>query len=274
METTPFIKWVGGKRQLLPELRKHIPNNYNHYWEPFIGGGALLFDLQPKKATICDLNSELVNVYTVVRDDLSKLKFHLCRHRENHNEDYYYDIRDCDRDTYTFRLMSPCKRAARFIYLNRTCYNGLWRENKKGQNNTPIGSNKGKLAQNIFNYGNLQRVSSYLQGKEIFHADYKQIDPNYGDFVYFDPPYYPIEMKANFTAYTALDFNGTCHIELKEFIDTLTERGVKVLLSNSSADKIRELYRGYEIIEVEATRLVNSRVSGRGKVKELLIKNY
>jgi DNA adenine methylase len=274
METTPFIKWVGGKRQLLPELRKHIPVTYNRYWEPFLGGGALLFDLQPQEATITDLNPELVNAYTVVKDNLDKLIFHLTQHEENHNEDYYYDVRSCDRNDYRFRLIPPVQKAARFIYLNKTCYNGLWRVNKKGQNNTPIGSNKGELAQNVFNCENLQRVSDYLQGKEILHADYKQINPNYGDFVYFDPPYYPIQIKPNFTAYTALDFNGECHMELKQFIDILTERGVKVLLSNSSADFIRELYQGYEIIEVDAARLVNSRVTGRGKVKELLIKNY
>jgi DNA adenine methylase len=274
METTPFIKWVGGKRQLLPELRRHIPVTFNHYYEPFIGGGALLLDLQPEKATICDLNPELVNAYTVVRDNFNLLKWYLEQHKENHDEIYYYKIRDYDRDTYRFRLIPPVQKAARFIYLNKTCYNGLWRVNKKGQNNTPIGSNKGKLAQNVFNCENLWRVSDYLQGKEIFQADYKQINPSYGDFVYFDPPYYPVALKPNFTAYTALDFNGECHMELKQFIDILTERGVKVLLSNSNADFIRELYQGYEIIEVDAARLVNSRVSGRGKVKELLIKNY
>jgi DNA adenine methylase len=274
METTPFIKWVGGKRQLLPEIRKHIPNTFNHYWEPFIGGGALLFDLQPSKATVSDLNLELINTYTAIRDDLDKLKIHLKQHKENHDELHYYRVRDYDRAD-TYHLMPPVEKAARFIYLNKTCYNGLWRVNKKGQNNTPIGSNgESKLAQNIFNLENLERVSNYLQGKEISHADYKQIAPSYGDFIYFDPPYYPIEMKASFTSYTALDFSGECHEELKEFIDTLTMRRVKVLLSNSSTDFVRKLYQKYEAIEVEASRLVNSKVGGRGKVKELLIKNY
>jgi DNA adenine methylase len=274
METLPFIKWVGGKRQLLPEIKKYLPCTFNHYWEPFIGGGALLLNLQPPKTTISDLNPELINAYVAVRDNLSRLIFYLNQHKDNHDELHYYRVRDYDRAD-TYHLMSPVEKAARFIYLNKTCYNGLWRVNKRGQNNTPIGSNgESKLAQNIFNCENLERVSSYLQGKEIFHADYKQIKPDYGDFVYFDPPYYPVELKASFTSYTVLDFSGACHGELKEFIDTLTALGVKVLLSNSNTDFVRKLYQRYEIIEVDAARLVNSKVSGRGKVKELLVKNY
>jgi DNA adenine methylase len=277
METAPFIKWVGGKRQLLPVLRKHIPVTYNHYWEPFIGGGALLFDLQPSRATLSDLNPGIVNAYTVIRDDLPRLLTHLNQHRVNHDEIYYYQVRDCDRNDYNFRLMSPVQRAARFIYLNRTCYNGLWRVNKKGQMNTPVGSvgKRDKLPSDIFNYANLKRVSAYLQGKQIVYGDYKEITPSYGDFVYLDPPYYPISNTTNnFTAYTSFDFNSGCHEELKKFVDSLTKKGVKVLLSNSATGFVRELYQGYEIIEVDAARLVNCLVSGRGKVKELLIKNF
>lgn len=269
MSAEPFIKWAGGKRQLLPELRKHRPEMFRRYFEPFIGGAALFFDLEPTGGAILgDMNPHLVNAYEVVRDEVDALIHKLLQYKEQHCEEFYYDVRDVifDGDDVT--------RAANFIYLNKTGYNGLYRVNRDGGYNVPFGRHKNP---GIFEPDNLRACSQALQGVRVmangFQVTVEQAER--GDFVYFDPPYVPVGGEADFTSYTADGFTLQDQARLRDCALELKKRGVFVLLSNSDTPQVRQLYRhkdfGFEMRRIEAKRAINSSVDKRGPVGELLI---
>lgn len=268
----PFLKWVGGKRQLLPAIQKYIPKKIDLYCEPFVGGGAVFFHIQPKRAIINDLNTELINVYDTIQNDLEALVEDLKTHKND--SDYFYKIRSLDRED-NFKSISSVKRASRIVYLNKTCYNGLYRVNNSGEFNAPFGKYKNP---NIVNEPILKAVNKYLSSNEIeiFNIDYEklltQIPQN--SFVYLDPPYYPVSESSNFTGYVQGGWGMHDQVRLKNACDNLNERGVKFLLSNSASDFIKDLYSGYEINVVKATRAINSNADKRGEVDEVLIKNY
>lgn len=271
---SPILKWVGGKRQLLSEIRGLIPE-YTTYYEPFIGGGAVLFDRQPERAVINDSNEELINVYRVIKDSPDQLIGHLSAHRENNCEEYFYRVRAMDRDAAVFREMTAAERAARIIYLNKTCYNGLFRVNSAGEFNAPWGRYKNP---NILNEAAIRAISGYLNSAKVVIkcGDYREALKGIrkGAFVYFDPPYMPISASSSFTGYTAMGFREEEQVALKEQCDLLNQKGVKFLLSNSSCKFIEDLYQGYVITKVGAKRAVNADPSKRGAVEEVLVRNY
>lgn len=262
----PFLKWVGGKRGIIQELRDRLPDKYNDYYEAFVGGGALFFDLKPKKAHISDANLDLILTYKVIQKDVDKLIEVLKKHQKHHCEEYYYRLRT------KHHLDDPIEVAARMIYLNKTCFNGLWRVNKKGEFNTPMGkyANPG-----ICQEDNLRACHRALKTATIEYKDYTKIEPKSGDFCYFDPPYHPTN-ETSFTAYSALDFTEKDQSELAEFCKELHKKGVKIMLSNSNTKFIRDLYKAniFKIAIVNAPRLVNCKPNGRNSVEEVLITNY
>ena len=270
----PFLKWAGGKRQLMPYIREQIPAKYNRYFEPFIGGAAVLFDLQPTKANINDVNAELTNCYRVIKEKPDELLAHISTHENT--EEYFYKLRGLDREP-NFIDLSDVERASRIIFLNKTCFNGLFRVNSRGEFNVPFGNYINPL---IANQSVIKAVSSYLkkQDVQITNDDFADAvaDAKKGDFVYFDPPYDPVSDTASFTGYNLDKFDRTEQKRLKEVADDLTRRKCKVLLSNSDTEFIRDLYKNeYFIIDVVyANRNINSVGTGRGKVTEVLIRNY
>lgn len=272
----PVVKWVGGKRQLLPEIKRYIPKNITTYVEPFLGGGAVLFELQPKKAIVNDFNSELINVYNVIKENPEELILCLENHKNNNSEDYFYRIRALDRFP-EYDGLSNVEKASRLLYLNKTCYNGLFRVNKAGQFNTPYGKYKNP---NIVNEVTIRAMSKYLNKNNIkmLTGDYKEALKNLrkGAFVYFDPPYLPISTSSSFTGYTENGFDIDKQIELRDECKKLSKRGISFLLSNSYSPDILELYSDstlFEIHIVQATRNVNSISDKRGEINEVLITN-
>ncbi len=268
----PFIKWVGGKRQLIDELEKRLPKEYNNYFEPFIGGGALLFHLKPKNATINDYNSELTNLYTVVKENVEELIQDLKKHKNEH--DYYYEIRSWDRNKRGYAQRSDVRKAGRFIYLNRTGYNGLYRVNRNGENNVPYGRYKNPR---ILDEDNLKACSEYLQSVKICNDDFEKVikeNVKKGDFVYFDPPYVPVNKTSSFTSYTDQGFDEAMQTRLRDLCIYLGDIGAKFMLSNSDTPLINELYKDFKIDKVLASRAVNSKGSGRGKIYEVVVRNY
>jgi DNA adenine methylase len=271
---TPFVKWVGGKRQLMDSIVEAMPKNIRNYTyvEPFIGGGAALFHIQPKNAIINDFNSELINVYNVVKENLNELIIDLKKHKNE--SEYFYHIRSLDRSE-DFAKTGKIQKASRLIYLNKTCYNGLYRVNNAGEFNSPFGRYKNP---NIVNEPVLRAVSLYLNSNniQIANTDYEDIlkglDRN--SFVYLDPPYHPISESSNFTGYIQGGWNIFDQTRLREACDDLTKRGVKFLLSNSASGFIKDQYRNYNISIVKAIRSINADAEKRGEVDELLIRNY
>lgn len=270
----PFLKWVGGKKQLIPEIEKLLPKGLANrpYYEPFVGGGALFFSLQPKVAVINDYNEELINVYKVIKSNPEDLIADLKKHKNT--AEYFYEIRAVDRAP-LFNSLTDIQRASRIIYLNKTCYNGLYRVNNAGEFNTPFGRYTNP---NIVNEPVIRAVSRYLNTAkiQIMNGDYslalKNIPAN--SFVYLDPPYHPISDSSNFTGYVQGGWTERDQLRLKEVCDSLNEKGVEFLLSNSSSDFIKELYSGYNIHVVKATRAINSDSTKRGCIDEFLISNY
>lgn len=272
----PFVKWVGGKRQLLKQFRElnlYPPECFNPesntYFEPFVGGGAVFFDLLPKHAELSDTNRELVMTYNVIKDNVDGLIKSLKKHI--YNKEYYLGVRAQD-----INELSDIEIASRFIFLNRTGFNGMYRVNKSGQFNVPFGRYKNPL---ICDENNLRKVSEALQGITITHRDYKDVLElaKIGDFIYFDPPYYPLNPTSSFTAYTAKGFFEKEQIELRDTFVKLHERECFVMLSNSDTPFINELYSGLEGVSVNkiiAGRAINSKGSKRGKINEVLITNY
>lgn len=269
----PMLKWVGGKRQLLSEIVPMIDSKCSTYVEPFVGGGAVLFNMQPKKAIINDYNQELINVYKTVRDNLDDLLVELKVHEEKNSVDYYYEIRALDRED-SFKKMSDVEKAARIIYLNKTCYNGLYRVNSSGQFNSPYGRYKNP---NIVNETVLRAICKYFNSNEIeiLNGDYREALKNLekASFVYLDPPYMPISSSSSFTGYTEGGFGYNGQVELKKECDKLTEQGIRFLQSNSDCEEIRELYKDYKIKTVKAKRNINSVAKKRGEINEVLISN-
>jgi len=272
----PFVKWVGGKRQLLAQFRRlnlYPPEIFDiktgKYFEPFVGGGAVFFDLLPKEGYLSDLNKELVTTYNVIKNDVEGLIKSLKKHKIN--KEYFLKVRTQDP-----KFLSDLNVASRFIFLNRTCFNGMYRVNSKGGFNVPFGKYSNPL---ICDEDNLKKVSKALQYVEIKHQDYKGVlkKAKKGDFVYFDPPYYPVSKTASFTSYTAESFLDKEQIELRDTVLELNKRGCFVMLSNSDTPFINKIYSGFKeicISKVEAGRAINSNGSGRGKITEVLITNY
>ena len=269
----PVVKWVGGKRQLLDEITPLLPKRIPSYCEPFLGGGAVLFSLQPSKAIVNDLNGDLIAVYEIIRDDVESLIADLRKHKNT--SEYFYEIRDLDRDKETYQAMSKVERASRLIYLNKTCFNGLFRVNSSGEFNSPFGYYKNP---NIVNEPVLRAVSKYFSSGNItFCSEDFAVTLNRvgkGGFVYLDPPYDPVSDTASFTGYNKYGFDRNEQIRLKQCCDELTQRGIKFLLSNSATDFIKELYKDYNISIVRAKRAINSDASKRGSIEEVLIRNY
>lgn len=269
----PFVKWVGGKRQLLDEITPLLPKQISSYCEPFLGGGAVLFSIQPSKAIVNDLNKDLITVYEIIRDELELLIDELKKH-ENTSE-YFYKIRDMDRDKETYQAMSKVERASRLIYLNKTCFNGLFRVNSSGEFNSPFGHYKNP---NIVNEPVLRAANKYFSSNKItfYSEDFALIlnRVRRGGFVYLDPPYDPISDTASFTGYNKDRFDRDEQIRLKQCCDDLTQRGVKFMLSNSATSFIKELYSDYDISIVQAKRRINADASKRGAIEEVLIRNY
>jgi len=277
-ELKPFVKWAGGKRQLIPELLKYIPKNFNNYFEPFVGGGALFFELynlgilKNKKVYLFDINGELINAYRIIRDHPNELIKKLKEFKSKHNKEFYYQIRELDRSE-SYKNLDNIIKAARFIYLNKTCFNGLYRVNKKGYFNVPMGKYKNPQ---IIDEENILAVSNALKNVIIKCCDYKEVlqYAQKGDFLYFDPPYYPLNQTANFTSYTRYDFLEKEQLELFETFKTLVNKGCFILESNSDTDFIKNLYKEFTIEKVLANRAINSKSNGRGKITEVLIRNY
>lgn len=273
----PFIKWAGGKRALLPELLRMMPKKFNNYFEPFIGGGALFFELTRlgilygKKAYLFDANAELINTYQTVQKHPKKLLKQLADFQSKHSKEFYYSVREMDRDA-GFKKLPNDVRAARFIYLNKTCFNGLWRVNSKGHHNVPIGSYKNPI---IYDAELIMSASAALQNAEIMHADFAKVleFADKGDFVYFDPPYYPLNATSSFTAYHENAFLDDEQKRLFEVFEKLAKKNVSVMHSNSDTEFIKELYKGYDIEFVEVNRFINSKSSGRGKINEIIARN-
>lgn len=271
---SPFLKWVGGKRQLMSTIVEHFPKNIQslNYIEPFIGGGAVLFHLQPKKAIINDFNIELINTYEVIKNNVEELIIDLKKH-ENDSA-YFYNLRSLDR-TEEFKNLTIIQRASRIIYLNKTCFNGLYRVNNAGEFNAPFGRYKNP---NIVNEPTLKAVSKYLNSNKIIieSGDYSKIleQANNKSFVYLDPPYHPLSESSNFTGYIQGGWGVEEQIKLKNACDELNKKGVKFLLSNSSANFIKDLYKDYNISIVKANRAINSNGADRGEIDEVLIRNY
>jgi DNA adenine methylase len=270
----PFLKWAGGKRQLAPKIREHIPRTYNLYFEPFVGAGAVLFDLQPVVALINDANEELINCYQVIKQDPEGLITQARQHPIT--KQHFYKLRSVDRDP-SFSTLSKLQRAARIVFLNKTCYNGLFRVNSRGQFNVPFSKYSNPL---IVDEVTIKAVSRYLNEAkvEMTSTDFEDAlsGAARGDFVYLDPPYDPLSDTSSFTGYNLQSFDREEQRRLKAVCDDLTRRRCKVLLSNSATNFIKELYSDssrYTIVEVEANRNINSVATGRGKIKELLIFN-
>ena len=265
---TPFVKWVGGKRSIIEELVARVPPQFNRYWEPFAGGAALFFEMHERisEAILSDSNLDLVMAYNVVKREPVALTRKLEAHAKKHNGSYYYRIRR------QHDLQDPIDVAARFLYLNKTCYNGLYRVNKKGEFNVPLGSYDNP---EIIQRGNIHLCSIALQKASIQLREFDTIKPTAGDLVYCDPPYHPVN-STSFTKYTKLAFGDQEQERLRDFALALHKNGVHVILSNSDTPLVRDLYRAptWRVDTVKAPRNVNSKPNGRGVVEELIIKNY
>ena len=268
----PFLKWVGGKRQLMKSISDLVPKKYSCYYEPFIGGGAVFFHLQPPKAVINDLNGDLINTYKTIKEQVDALIEDLKKHKNE--ADYFYELRALDRSE-KYSSLSNVEKASRIIYLNKTCYNGLYRVNNAGEFNTPFGKYKNP---NIVNETTLKAVSQYLNKNniKILNKDFNEILKNVEKeaFVYLDPPYDPVSPSSNFTGYVQGGFGESDQERLRAICDELDQKGVKFLLSNSATNFIKDLYRDYTISSVNATRAINSNGQKRGQVEEVLIRNY
>ena len=272
----PFLKWVGGKKKIIPQIKQYIPESYCQYFEPFIGGGALFFDLEPKIAYINDVNKILISAYKNIKnhpheiinklEDLQKIFY------EKNNEErktYFYKIRDAFNNTEYDSFL----KTSYIIFLNKTCYNGMYRENSKGKFNVPFGRYKNPK---ILDEKNILAVSKLLQNVTITDYSFEKAVENVesGDFIYFDPPYHPLSITSNFTSYSNGGFTKEDQIKLRDVFKDLDKRNCFVMLSNSDTEFIREIYEGFTQKTVSAARSINCKAAGRGKINELLIMNY
>ena len=267
-----FVKWAGGKKQLLSQFESFFPKTAERYFEPFVGGGAVAFYIiqrnNLKEIYLSDINEELINCYEVIRDNVEELISKLKFHRENHNKEYFYAIRELVPN-----ILSKVERASIFIYLNKTCFNGLYRVNSKGKFNVPIGSYKNP---SIFQEKDLKELSEILKKTKILKMNFeKALDyAKKGDFIYFDPPYYPLKKGKSFTTYTKDNFLEKEQEKLAYVFRELDKKGCKVMLSNSDTEFIKSLYEEFNIHIVKANRMINSDATKRGEINELVITNY
>lgn len=270
----PFTKWTGGKRKLIPKLKELMPETYGNYYEPFIGGGALFFELCPRVAIINDFNEELINCYIQIKENPIKLIEILKIHKEKNSKEYYLEIRGLDR-TDKFKELSKVERAARIMYMLRVDFNGLYRVNSKNQFNVPYGNYANpkivdeELINNISNYLNTYDITMTSGDFEDSVSTVKE-----GDFVYFDPPYIPLNETSSFTSYTHEGFSYEDQVRLRNIVRRLTEKGVKVMVSNSSSKLTIDLYEEFNIHYVEVSRTNGAKSSSRGIIKEVIITNY
>ena len=276
LDVHPFVKWAGGKTQLLEVIESHLPETFNRYFEPFVGGGALLFKLQPKAFSINDSNEELICVYKCLENNelFELLKKELLKHEENHSEKYYYQVREMDK-LEGFNKLPIYVRAARMIYLNKACFNGLYRVNSKGYFNVPSGKKK---VVNCFDKITFDNLNLFFKNRKpvITNIDFEDAVKNAktGDFVYFDPPYDTWEDKNSFTSYDKNAFGKEEQIRLAKVFKELSDKGVYVMLSNHNTKFINELYKGFHITIVPAKRMINAKADGRGEVEEVIVTNY
>jgi DNA adenine methylase len=262
----PFLKWAGGKSQLIQQYLDYFPKDYHTYYEPFLGGGAIFFHLLPQRAVLTDINPALVNVYECVRDRVEALIELLKEHERSHSLEHYYQTR-------SHPPRSPLEQAARFIYLNKTCFNGLYRENSKGEFNVPMGKYKNPA---VCQVEVLRSVSQTLSRVDLSIQSFDAVltRATDQDFVYFDPPYHPISVTSSFTAYSRYAFGAADQERLRDVFVQLAQRGVKVMLSNSDCPLIRELYQDFTIHTILASRAINSNAQKRGKITEVLVTSF
>lgn len=292
----PFVKWAGGKASLIPQITKYYPEALkmgciNKYVEPFVGGGAILLDVlqkyEIKKAYAYDTNQDLVNAYNVIKTNVDDLIKKLKKYEDEYigldmesRKEYYYDVRSEYNSSEIKTGKLSVKRASEFIFLNRTCFNGLYRVNQSGDFNVPMGKYKNPT---ICDEENLRSLSELLQNVEIIYGDYQDtlelVDDN--TFVYFDPPYRPLNITSGFTSYTKEDFNDEDQKQLASYYKKLDSMDAKLMLSNSNPKNVNEedtffddIYQGFNINELQANRMINSNATKRGKISELLILNY
>ena len=271
----PFVKWAGGKRQIIDKLKEYVPEEFDIYYEPFVGGGALLFELSPKKAVINDCNKELMNVFECIKDEEKFVKMcnELNHYEASHSEEFYFEIRNKDRDKAKFKKIVDYKRAARTIYLNKACFNGLYRVNSKNEFNVPF-NKKEKIT--TYDGQNLGIIHSYINFNEVtlLSTDFEEAvsAAKKGDFIYFDPPY-DSDAKI-FTSYTDSGFDREEQIRLAKVFKELDKKGCYVMLSNHNTILINDLYKDFNIHVIEAKRNINSDGKKRGKVEEVIVTNY
>lgn len=263
----PFLKWAGGKTQILDAILAALPETFGTYFEPFLGGGAVFFGLAPERAVLSDLNAELINAFVVVRDEPEGLIERLQAYEPSKEE--FYRVRELRPED-----LSPVDRAARTVYLNRTCFNGLYRVNRKGEFNVPYGGPR--VGRDIVRADQIRQANAALQGHVIRHADYLEATSSAmaGDLVYLDPPYVPLGGYADFRRYTDDPFGVEDHERLASEFAALADRGVYVVLSNSDTPLTRELYAHWNVRTLTAPRRVSGKTSGRQAVSELLVSNF
>lgn len=267
-----FVKWAGGKKQLIEQFKPFFPEKIDRYFEPFVGGGAVAFYLlknhpEIKKIFLSDINEELITTYSVIKSNLEELINLLKEYKKQHSKEFYYEIR-----SQNIKTLNKVQIATRFIYLNKTCFNGLYRVNSKGGFNVPMGKYKNPL---ICPEADLREISKCLKKDDMKVSQFYDAvrEAKKGDFIYFDPPYYPLK-RDSFTTYTKEQFLEKEQEKLKEVFSQLDKKGCKVMLSNSDTTFIRELYKGYHINIVKATRMINRDATKRGKINEVVITNY
>ena len=267
VDPTPFLKWVGGKTRLLSQMEGLLPEEFDGYHEPFVGGGAVFFRLLPDQARLTDVNGRLIDCYTAIRDDVESLADELARHARRHDKAYYYRQRERFNSA---RRLSGTQRAGLMMYLNKTCFNGLYRENSRGEFNVPMGSYK---KPRVLDLPNLLAVHETLKGVDLGVASFERVldhaEP--GDLVYFDPPYVPVSATSSFTSYAKGGFGSDLQVRLAQVFAELAQRGCYVMLSNSDCGLVRELYAGWRIEQVWAPRSINSRADRRGAVPEVVV---
>ena len=271
----PFVKWAGGKRQIIDMLIKYAPREFNTYYEPFVGGGALFFELSPKKGVINDSNEELINIYKCLcnEDKFKKMCSVLNHYEKEHNEEFYYKIRNKDRNKNAYNKLADYTKAARTIYLNKACFNGLYRVNSKNEFNVPFGK---KTKVNTYEGQNLGIICGFLNYNDIkiLSTDFEEAvkEAKKGDFIYFDPPY--DSDTSTFNSYTEDGFGKEQQKRLARVYRELSDKGCYVMLSNHNTELINELYKDYNIHLIEAKRSINANGKKRGKVEEVIITNY
>lgn len=271
----PFVKWAGGKTRIIQEIQNRLPNYFNSYYEPFVGGGSVLLNIKPNKGVINDYNFQLINVYLVIKNNVDELIKELKKHETLNSKEHFYDVRQWDRDG-RLEKKSLIEQAARIIYLNKTDFNGLYRVNSKNQFNVSYANYKNP---NIVNETTLRAVSSYLQTAniQILTGDFKKaiLNVRKDDFVYFDPPYVPMTQDSKtFTEYTSLGFGEAQQIELRDIFKELSSRRAYVMLSNNDTPFVRKMYQDFNIYSVKCVRTINNKYTKNKQFNEVIITNY